>query len=1082
MAQDWDTAVREVLQENTAQAIFQQLSKQESLREKYANRWIWELFQNALDAAPPNRPVQVRIAVDAAFHFRHDGLPFSQKSLLHLIYHGSTKAEEPDSIGRYGTGFLTTHIVSPSVGVQGVLDGTDRFDFTLDRGGSSAADLAARMERSFAQLRQSLRPVAPTEERWTHYSYPLDSVSSQLVSQTLGNLARLAPYVLAFNRGITSIAIDAGHRLIFQVFRRTPVENGVSIVEIGQTGSAAHVHVAFVEVDATAVALPLQRSGNRFSVCPLGDVPCLFVGFPLFGTERLGLPFVLNCLNVDPLPERDGAYLSPGRTESNEANKRLLQQAATAFIRVVCVAARHQWEGLVHVAALPDTPALEWLDADWFKCYLKTLLTTLRDTPLVDTVAGERKPPTAVFFPTAPEQVLESHRQLVVDMFGPAVPVESAVAQWAGVIESWQRLCEPGDPQVRTVTVTDLAQRVSECLSLAGLSRAIARLEGTPVVWLNRLFLAMEACGILSKLTDALPLLPSQGGVFQKRSELHRDVGIDEELKDVARLLARDVRPRLCDADVVVSIQELLPEYHQDALLGELMATLSLQAKSAYGTDAFRQANSALFSWLARAQRANELRTFPVISRAVDDKGHERVAATEHPLLAPVGLWQAAAQPFEGLFPKEYVASELYSGLAEQTWAWLQDCRLFRLDPVFCDSRSLDEEELSSLFGSELGGGENVQHGVGGIEGMDIACLHIKDRGVRDTVRKSGEKVMLFLRFLVEHALPATEQYLRKIPVQCACGMTHPIHRAFWLGSLCGWQWVPERKGHSERATASNLARYWREAGLSDQLADDRVFLFLAHLGISPSDLARHIFTHDEQQSHDYEKAMLRLLTASGHDPAKLEQAAEILADQAMILEHERRKALRERARRNQALGRAVEDRFRELFETPEIVRLGIRIEREPIGSDFAIEYDWVENETEIAFAVQAAGRRYLVEVKSASGSAVAMTETQGRTAARSKDRFALCVVESTGSEDAAETVRRNARFVTQIGALLEGKVDEVAHLVAVRAQTRMPGNIEVEINEGEIRYRIKKPVWEAGLPFESFVQFLLDFFKELAT
>lgn len=36
MPQDWDAAAREVLQENTAQAIFQQLSKQESLKEKYA--------------------------------------------------------------------------------------------------------------------------------------------------------------------------------------------------------------------------------------------------------------------------------------------------------------------------------------------------------------------------------------------------------------------------------------------------------------------------------------------------------------------------------------------------------------------------------------------------------------------------------------------------------------------------------------------------------------------------------------------------------------------------------------------------------------------------------------------------------------------------------------------------------------------------------------------------------------------------------------------------------------------------------------------------------------------------------------
>jgi hypothetical protein len=51
----WNDDERDVLRDNTAQAIHEQLETQDNLKPKYERRWIWELFQNALDAAG-NRP------------------------------------------------------------------------------------------------------------------------------------------------------------------------------------------------------------------------------------------------------------------------------------------------------------------------------------------------------------------------------------------------------------------------------------------------------------------------------------------------------------------------------------------------------------------------------------------------------------------------------------------------------------------------------------------------------------------------------------------------------------------------------------------------------------------------------------------------------------------------------------------------------------------------------------------------------------------------------------------------------------------------------------------------------------------
>ena len=47
--QQWDADEKEILRENTAQAIHERLETQDNLRSRYERRWIWELFQNALD-------------------------------------------------------------------------------------------------------------------------------------------------------------------------------------------------------------------------------------------------------------------------------------------------------------------------------------------------------------------------------------------------------------------------------------------------------------------------------------------------------------------------------------------------------------------------------------------------------------------------------------------------------------------------------------------------------------------------------------------------------------------------------------------------------------------------------------------------------------------------------------------------------------------------------------------------------------------------------------------------------------------------------------------------------------------------
>jgi hypothetical protein len=89
---DRDSAKTKVLVDNTAQTVHKNLIKLFQEKPLFKIRWIWELLQNARDVAPAHG-VRVSIVRDREHvSFRHDGEPFTNENVAHLIYHGSTKS------------------------------------------------------------------------------------------------------------------------------------------------------------------------------------------------------------------------------------------------------------------------------------------------------------------------------------------------------------------------------------------------------------------------------------------------------------------------------------------------------------------------------------------------------------------------------------------------------------------------------------------------------------------------------------------------------------------------------------------------------------------------------------------------------------------------------------------------------------------------------------------------------------------------------------------------------------------------------------------------------------------------------
>ena len=173
-----------VLTNNTSQAVLKHLKGQESNRKSLLTRWIWELLQNARDTST-NADMNLVASVEykrregeehGELIFQHNGTKFEEGDIAHLIYHGSTKVEDNETIGQYGSGFLTTHLLSPRIDIFGQLKDGEYFQFCLKREIDSVEKLSNSMEQAENAFNESLSSEPPkplSDDFATRFQYPI---------------------------------------------------------------------------------------------------------------------------------------------------------------------------------------------------------------------------------------------------------------------------------------------------------------------------------------------------------------------------------------------------------------------------------------------------------------------------------------------------------------------------------------------------------------------------------------------------------------------------------------------------------------------------------------------------------------------------------------------------------------------------------------------------------------------------------------------------------------------------------------------------------------------------------------------
>ncbi|OUM57448.1 hypothetical protein PIROE2DRAFT_17572 [Piromyces sp. E2] len=287
------------------------------------NRWVYELIQNAKDSnahQKDRKGVDIDITVKGnEYIFKHNGAPFTFENLYALLYKFSEgKENDPESTGRYGTGFLTTHCVSKTVEISGeiILDQTDTkgFSVTMCREGNSEDVLIQNLKK--------LKKVLPeTKEN--------QDAGEKGIKNLENNIARV---MLFCQNEINSITINNNGK-IFTIeqgkeskdFSKGCQKITFKIKDSGDTREKSFIYTSINEPNEKlkerfhternlriCCAIELDNINNIY-VDELS--PCLFCSLPLVGSEKHILPFIIDSPDFEPNFERNALLLNGSENE-----------------------------------------------------------------------------------------------------------------------------------------------------------------------------------------------------------------------------------------------------------------------------------------------------------------------------------------------------------------------------------------------------------------------------------------------------------------------------------------------------------------------------------------------------------------------------------------------------------------------------------------------------------------------------------------------------------------------------------------------------------------------------------------------
>ncbi|MGD0813453.1 MAG: hypothetical protein ABSA83_07605 [Verrucomicrobiota bacterium] len=963
------------------------------------------------------------------------------------------------------------------------------------------------MKRSKEQFQASLVQAPPpiAQPYTTEYTYPVNESIREDVVKGIQALSLSAAYIFAFNPMLHRLKVGTPDGTLDMAQEAlAPLSPNTRRMGLQIDNQESKQWLVTTSDEDVVAAIAVDAKDGTFAVQLPASVPRLFVAFPLTGTENFCIPLVLNSELFAPREERDGVYLGVAPTDGNQKNMDLFTAGCCRMVSLISLAAEKDWSNAAGATYLQSSATPTWANHTWLRSQIrKVLIEGFRTTPLLRTISEKLIPPNSSWVPvghgaaSSLELWQASEPLLVAADLIPRLQDQQA---WDSSVQSWNAFLEPTDGKLKEIwTVDRLAGHLEELKTVAGITPAL-RKETPALAWVNQVHALICKAGSFESFR-LKSLIPNERGDLTQIGKLHKDGGIDPELKDIADLLALSLRAQLVHPEV--NTPEILAEINvltEDQVLSQLLDLMRQRVRETPITATTQAANVQLFTWLVKKDKIVKLDSFPALttpdkadksgvltladlpsfrsaitSPDKADKSGVFILRANSPLverpLAPVAQWPESARPYADLLPNTVILDPRYAtGCSEAShWQSLQSNGFLHLSPLY-EAENIVQDFLPD---EPLGDDEaNVKpRSEDPQPRTEIAYLSGNARCIIDRARGSGNRALRLVRFIFDYVLPADPQAFNVETVNCDNGKEHRFFRANWLSPLRSRVWVPLGQGKSDTPSAESLATLLaQEPDLLKRLGEERVSHFLKAIGVSPADLMLRSVGRDDPERMSLIQSLALITSAAGNDAEKVKAlAGAIQQDPGVLTIVEERRARQETVKRNQALGDLVERLFFEAFKDSGLLPI-----RTGPGHDFRIPP--VAGEEDDAGRLEIAGPAgsVFVEIKATTTSEARMSVKQVSEAVPHKDRYFLCVVAVSEVNLDVEAFKAKARFVVDIGERLQHLWSEYLSMEMTLGLTqKTEAGLTIELSGHQVRFRVNEDVWRTGMDFQSALEML---------
>lgn len=418
-----------------------------------SNRAIWELVQNACDLSK-----ECEVIIDyskGGFSFTHNGTHFTTKAFISLIKQVSGKYGEESEIpevGKYGTGFLTTHTFGRRFLINSVLEANNTYfeikDFLIDRSPKEWKELSENIKAQKENVYKLIKEgaiISNPANKTTFTFIPESPQEFSYIAESSKDLEDYVPIVLTINERLKKVSIiNNGIHTTFVRASKAEVPNNHSInlfkTSITKNGIEKVLYSIIDNENQIEVILPINEKLELFQFAE--RVARLFLYYPLIGSEHFGFNFIINCNQFLPTEQRDGIHLKSNKDQvrdQEEENRKIIGKASGLIFEFLKSNVIQVSNPLFYAKINFKRTTENTLLNEYFETLQHTWTEQFKLLPIVETADGYKPVNEVLFFNGGLLLSTDCFDEIyeLAAAFYKNIPVKDKVVLWSQFVGEW---------------------------------------------------------------------------------------------------------------------------------------------------------------------------------------------------------------------------------------------------------------------------------------------------------------------------------------------------------------------------------------------------------------------------------------------------------------------------------------------------------------------------------------------------------------------------------------------------------------------------------------------------------------------